>query len=320
MAKHAKHAKRSFAITKSLQSSQGAAPEKIGRHQKVSSNTETTGRSPGFVSPTAEIHWIKSRRMRLVLTIVSVILVFLIAALAYFAFTLINEASNVAAQNADSSDSNDAGTIASDAGVINTDSHGDVPDLVNLLGLSVDEAIEEVGRGATITSERDITEEVSDGEDDEDVETQVVGRNVTVTLADESTDSSGNVPSLYFETDEDDIIVSVGYSTPVSLLNYGDVAFEDIVQESHIIENLLVDAGLIVDTGTIELPSVDDYRTYGDDGQTIVRESYTFSGSASDSDGVDHDWTCRLSYDYSTANVSNSLTDTIKLIQVYIYA
>ena len=316
MAKHAKHAKKSSGAEKSSKDSAATTSEKSGRHQKISSDTQATGHSPDFVSPSAEFHRRKSRRMRVVLIIVSVILALLIAALVYFAFMLIQEASNAASQSTTYSDSVEAETSASDAGVIESDSHGDVPDLVSLLGLTVDEAIEEVGRGATITTERDITEDT----DDDDGEAQVTGRSVTVALADETTDASGNTPSLYFETDEDDVIVSVGYSTPVSSLNYGDVSFEAIVQENHIVENLLTDAGLPVDAGTVELPSTDDYRTYDDDGQTIMQESYTFSGTASDADGSNYDWTCRLSYDYSAANVSGDLDDTIKLIQLYIYA
>ena len=314
MAKHAKHAKKSSDAKESSKDSL-ADSQKRGRHQKTSSDAQATGHSPDFVSPSVEFHRLKSRRMRVVLIIVSVILALLIAALLYFAFMLIREASDAASQNVTLSDSTESEASASDAGVVESDSHGDIPDLVSLLGLTVDEAIEEVGRGATITTERDITEDT-----DDDSEAQVVGRSVTVALTDETTDSSGNTPSLYFETDEDDIIVSVGYSTPVSSLNYGDVSFDAIVQENHIIENLLTDAGLPVDAGTVELPSTDDYRTYDDDGQTIVRESYTFSGTATDTDGSEHDWTCRLSYDYSAANVSSNLDDTIKLIQLYIYA
>ena len=316
MAKHAKHAKKSSDAKESSKASAAAVSEDGGCQQELSSDTQATGNSPDFVSPSVEFHRLKSRRMRVVLIIVSVILALLIVALAYFAFTLIREASDVASQSTTNSDSRTEVT-ASDAGVVNSDSHGDVPDLVSLLGLTVDEAIEEVGRGATITAEQDITEDTDDGEDSEN---QVVGRSVTVALADETTDSSGNTPSLYFETNEDDIIVSVGYSTPVSSLNYGDVSFDAIVQENYIVENLLTDAGIPVDAGTVELPSTDDYRTYDDDGQTIVRESYTFSGTDADADGSEYDWTCRLTYDYSTANVSGDLDDTIKLIQLYIYA
>ncbi len=314
MAKHAKHAKKSFGVEASPKGSL-ATSENSGRHQGVSSDSQATGHSPDFVSPSAEFHRLKSRRMRVVLIIVTVILALLIAALVYFAFVLIREASDAASQSATYSGSAETEISAPDAGVVESDSHGDVPDLVSLLGLTVDEAIEEVGRGASITAERDITEE-----SDDDSEAQVVGRSVTVALADETTDSSGNTPSLYFETNEDDIIVSVGYSTPVSSLNYGDVSFDAIVRENYIVENLLTDAGIPVDAGTVELPSTDDYRTYDDDGQTIARESYTFSGTNSGTDGSEYDWTCRLSYDYSAANVSGDLNDTIKLIQLYIYA
>ena len=64
------------------------------------------------------------------------------------------------------------------------------------------------------------------------------------------------------------------------------------------------------------MPSPDSYRSYADDGKTIAQEVYTFEG-AGEADGASYAWSCKLSYDYSAANVSGNLADTIR--QVYLY-
>ena len=322
MAKHAKHAKQASDIIESepisarseTASADFGAPEDTGAMPAGLA----TGQSPDFVAPAADMHRRKSRRMRIVLIVVSIVLVLLLAALAYFAFTLVNEASNVAYQTASRSDSvEQPAGVASDAKDSDSVEHGDVPALTTLLGKTVDEAVAEVGRGATVTSEKDITEETGEGDDKK---TEVVGKSVTVSLADETTDNSGNTPTLYLDCNTDGAITRVGYSTSVASLKYGDMSFADIVQNGHIVENLLTDAGLPTDAGTVALPAATDYRTYADDGTTIVQEVYSFEGTSTATDGSQHAWTCRLSYDYSAANVSGNLADTIKLVQLYINA
>ena len=107
----------------------------------------------------------------------------------------------------------------------------------------------------------------------------------------------------------------------MSTLGYGDVSFSDAVTEKHVVETLLGDAGLTVEDGSVELPSADEYRTYANDGKTIAQEQYTFSGEALAAlDGAQHAWQCRLNYDYSAANVSNNLSDTLRLFYVYVNA
>ncbi|MDO4443625.1 MAG: hypothetical protein Q4B69_07105, partial [Slackia sp.] len=66
--------------------------------------------------------------------------------------------------------------------------------------------------------------------------------------------------------------------------------------------------------------AVEDYRTYADDAKTIAQELYTFSGEAQGADGNPYAWSCKLSYDYSAANVSGNLADTIRQIYVYVKA
>ena len=190
--------------------------------------------------------------------------------------------------------------------------------MVALLGSTEDEAISKVGRGATVASSSDITEEKGEGDSKT---TEVVGKTVTLALTEQQADSKGNTPSVYLTLDKDGKITQAGYSAAMSTLGYGDVSFSDAVTEKHVVETLLGDAGLTVEDGSVELPSADEYRTYANDGKTIAQEQYTFSGEAPAAlDGAQHAWQCRLNYDYSAANVSNNLSDTLRLFYVYVNA
>lgn len=321
MAKHAKHAKQASDI-------EGSGPIEVavsessldgaGAAEGFDVSGDATGHSPDFVKPNANVHKRKSRRTRVMLTIALVVLLVLAAALVYYASRLFTEANDAAQQSAMRADSSEApAALASDAQADDGQKHGDVPALTGLLGLTVDDAVAQVGRGATITSDKEVTEETGEGDEKK---TEVVGRSVTVTLEDETTDNSGSAPTLYLECDKDGAITRVGYSTSVASLNYGDMSFADIVQSGHIVENLLSDAGLPTDAGAVEVPAAEDYRTYAEDGTTIVQEAYLFSGTSNATDGSERKWNCRLTYDYSAANVSGNLADTIKRVQLYISA
>ena len=82
-------------------------------------------------------------------------------------------------------------------------------------------------------------------------------------------------------------------------------------------ENTLTDAGLIVEQGTVQLPEdASDYQTYGSDGTTLEKEKVNFDGTAKDAEGKEYKWSSVLTYDYSSANASGNLADTVR--QIYI--
>lgn len=305
MAKHAKHARVQADEAELSDSKQGAVEYDV-------TDNDTPQATSGM-----SLHQKKSKRTRVALIVVSIVLVVLIAVLAYFAFLLYQEASDVASQASNST----ATTLKDAAEASDAKKQGSrltAPNLVALLGLSQDEAITKVGRGATVSNSTDITQETGEGDSKT---TEVVGKTVTVALTEQQADSKGNTPSVYLTLDKDGKITQAGYSAPMSTLGYGDVSFSDAVQEKHVVETLLGDAGLTVEKGSVVLPASDEYRTYADDGKTISQEQYTFQGTATAaSDGAEHAWQCRLNYDYSAANVSNNLADTLRLFYVYVNA
>ena len=92
------------------------------------------------------------------------------------------------------------------------------------------------------------------------------------------------------------------------------------MKNESIIEKTLQEAGISVPAGTVSLPAdKTEYSTYASDGTTLVKEYCPFSGDI-DINGVSHTCSAVLSYDYSVANASGNLADTIRIIYVYINA
>lgn len=148
MAKHGKHARIQEADAELVD---GASVQAAPEYDALENNAPEATKG-------ISAHQKKSKRMRTVLIVVSAVLVVLIAALGYFAFMLYQEASDVASQASSST----AATLKDTAEATDAKKQGSrltAPNLVALLGSTEDEAISKVGRGATVASSSDITEE-----------------------------------------------------------------------------------------------------------------------------------------------------------------
>lgn len=255
----------------------------------------------------------KSRRMRRVLVTIVVLLILLIGALGYFTFRLIDESQTLATQQTQEQQSAQEVSSIQDGetkdATTATSKKTDVPNLAAVLGMTKDEAITALKHGATETSSKEINEEGNP-----------VKTNVTVALTDEPADTRSGTPTVYLGLDEDGAVVQAGYSAATAALGYGSLSFVDAVKNEHIVEKTLKEAGIDVPEGTVELPADKTaYSSYATDGTTLVKENCSFSGTV-DLDGVSHEWSSVLLYDYATANTSGNLADTIRIIYVYINA
>ncbi|MFR5091570.1 MAG: hypothetical protein ACLTDR_05720 [Adlercreutzia equolifaciens] len=66
--------------------------------------------------------------------------------------------------------------------------------------------------------------------------------------------------------------------------------------------------------GAVELPEdAESYTSFDTDGTTRTKEYCSFNGEV-DIDGAPHAWSAVLSYDYSMANASDNLADTVRTI------
>ena len=255
----------------------------------------------------------KSRRMRRVLIAIVVLLIALIGALGYFAWQWFEESQLIASQQTqEQQSSQEVGSMQTDEtkdATTATAKKTDVPDLAAVLGMTKDEAITALKHGATETTSKEVNEEGNP-----------VKTNVTVALTDEPADTRSGTPTVYLGLNEDGALVQAGYSAATASLGYGSLSFVDAVKNEHLIEKTLQEAGVDVPEGSAELPADKAaYSEYASDGTTLVKESYSFSGTV-DLDGAAHEWSAVLLYNYSTANTSGNLADTISIVYVYINA
>ena len=279
--------------------------EPPARHGKGAQRGKKEGEIPPYLR--------KSRRMRKVLIALIVVLLLLFAALGYFTFRFFQESQLVAKQQATQvSESESTVDGFSQDSVQDTVSEASkqtsVPNLVSLLGLTQDEAVEQLQHGATAGAAREVNEEGNP-----------VKSTVSVALTSEPADGRSGTPTVYLGFDEAGAIIQVGYSASVAALGYGESSFSSVVKNDGIVEKTLQEAGVNVSPDDIVLPDRSEYSTYASDGRTLVKENCSFSGSA-DVDGVAHEWSATLSYDYTTANASGNLADTIRTIYVYVNA
>lgn len=178
-----------------------------------------------------------------------------------------------------------------------------VVDLVSLMGLSRDEAIERIGHGATV-------------QDQGSLSSLGFSKEVVVALSDETGDAASGTPTVTLGLDGDGRVAAASYEAATSLLGYGDLSFVDAVERFCIVEDTLGKAGLSsVKQGSVTLPEREAYSTYESDRKTLSREMYTFKGSASLGD-ADYTWDATLDYDYADANETGNLANTVKKITV----
>lgn len=250
----------------------------------------------------------KSTRMRRVLIVVIVLLVVLAAAIVILGFQIFDAARTTAVQQTQISenDSSMSDEEASDASQP-TAKKTTVPDIVSLFGKTQDEAIATLEHGAQITRSLEVNEEGNP-----------IKTDVQIALTAEPSDSRTGTPTVYIGMDETGHIIQVGYSAATSSLGYGSLSFSDAVINENIVEKTLAEAGLTVSFGSATLPEDKmAYSTYGTDGTTLMKEYCAFEGVGMAS-GVEHRWEAILSYDYSMANATGNLNDTIRTIYVYV--
>lgn len=275
-----------------------------GRHAKHASTMNEGGKKKADVPE----YMRKSRRMRRILVLIIVLLVLILAAMAYFGVQLYKEASSSAVQQVLATEQETNAISAEEA----TDSTGTakvttVPDLVSLLGLTQAEAVEKLQHGATPAEPRTVNEEGNP-----------IKSEVRVALTAEPADSRTGTPTVYLGLDADGKIIQAGYSTSTSSLGYGSLSFADAVRTEHIIEKTLAEAGVSVPEGAVVLPEdAETYTSFDSDGKTRTKEYCSFNGEV-EINGAPHAWSAVLSYDYSMANASDNLADTVRTIYVYV--
>lgn len=254
----------------------------------------------------------KARRTRRAMIVVVVLLVIAIGVVGFFMFRTFSSSQEEAAHQAQEQveapkdEQGIADATTDDAGDTQA-KLTDVPNLTSVLGMTTDEAIDAIGHGAMVSASREVDEEGNP-----------VKTNLNVSLNDEPYDSKTGVPTVYLGLDRDGKVVQVGYSASAAALGFGSLSFADAVNSEHVIEKTLAKIGVNVPEGSAVLPADrNEYSTYASDGTTVTRERCSFEGDV-DVNGAPCAWSAVLSYDYTTQVVTGNLSDTVRVIYVYV--
>ncbi len=255
-------------------------------------------------------HQKRSRRMRRTLIIVALLLLALLGALGYFGWKLYQESLEVAVQETSAvvtevEQAAETKEVAADMGSAST-KNTTVPSLISLLGKTQQEAIKTLGDGAVVTLDTEINDETSP-----------MMQRITVVLTKEPTDTKSGAPTVYLGLDTEGKVVIAGYSAATASLGYGTLSFADVVTNEHVVENTLKEAGLNIGESSVILPDSKSYSSFATDGTTLVKEQCAFDGETTQ-DGVNYSWTSVLIYNYTAANATGNLADTVRQVYVYV--
>lgn len=181
----------------------------------------------------------------------------------------------------------------------------EVVQLCELIGTNLDTALELIGHGAEI-----------DGEP-----TSVAGglSRVEVLLGDESATIDTGMALVYLYLDKSGHVAQASYEINIESLSCSSLPFEQIVNDAHLIERVLIGAGLTSFTpNPITAPEKQDYALYDSSGKTTIEERYEFSGGGTNEKAQNFEWSVLLDYNYEQAVEKNNLAYTVRTVQVSI--
>lgn len=180
-----------------------------------------------------------------------------------------------------------------------------VPNLVEQLGKSVDQAINDIGHGATVTGAQAVGKP-----------TDKVEKNTMVSLSNEAGDAKQGAPSLVLGTNHAGKITKISFSCNTWALGYGSLSFIDLINNEHVVEKTFREAGLNLEDGKVVAPTNRaSYTTYGSDGTTVETESCSFSGKLFQ-DKHSYKWDSTVTFDYSIANKEGNLSKTVRNVTI----
>jgi hypothetical protein len=181
-----------------------------------------------------------------------------------------------------------------------------IPTLSSLLGLTVDQAVANLGTSVAMTSSAAATDESN----------AAIVSLAKVTIATTGDDVTSG-PTLYLYCNDQGSIIEVYYSVDLSQLG---IKFEDYaaaVDDTVTLVSYLKDAGLEADATVLRVPddsSITMKYTKSSDQKKLVGEEYTYSGDISGA-ALNH-WELTLSYDYTLSNVTGTVDDTARTLTI----
>ncbi|MDO4182235.1 MAG: histone-lysine N-methyltransferase [Coriobacteriia bacterium] len=253
----------------------------------------TSSKTPGYLR--------KSRHMRAVFLLVASVAVLLVALLVSLGLQYA-KANQLSLQAQVPQTQTSSTTVSTNTNNSAPQQSVFAPDLASFVGATFDDVMAVLQHGATVTRTQTTYRQ------------GVEATLITIVLTGEPADSLAGTPTVYLLVDTDFVVLEAGYKAGMAYLGYGNLSFVDAVENAHVVENTLTEAGLPVPAGTVTVPANKaDYASYGLDGITLAFESYEFTGEENG-----FSWRCSVDYDYTQANATGNLANTVRVITVYV--
>lgn len=173
-----------------------------------------------------------------------------------------------------------------------------IPNLVEQLGKTVDQAVNDIGNGATVVSS--------------------TSEQTVINLNNESGNEKAGTPNIVAYTNRSHKITKISFTCNALLLGYGNTSFVDMINNEHIVEKSFTEGGLGIPEGKVTAPSDRmSYTTFDSNGTTVVMENCDFNGYQWQK-GRSYKWSANLNFDYRIANEKGDWSETIRLITLII--
>ena len=179
-----------------------------------------------------------------------------------------------------------------------------IPNLTNMLNKKLATGVEAIGRGANLNK----LDNVSGAGN--------ITKQYAYDLTNEKSGSKTISTNVIFYTDNTDNILKISFKGDITSLGYANISFKDIINNEKIVDKSLKEAGLenIEHTNSLPLDNT-KYTTYASDGTTATNLTYNFTGISYKNDSK-YTWSTSILYDYTKANESGNLADTLRSLTI----
>ena len=175
-----------------------------------------------------------------------------------------------------------------------------IPNLADCFGQDQQKVLEILGNEAYVVSSNTVNNNTE----------------VVINFKNESASEDSVAPICNATFNKSGKLTKCSFTCNTSALGYGALSFTDIINNAHVVENALAEAGVSVAVGSVVVPADrSSYTTYESDGVTTVSEKYNFTGSAK-ANSRSCKWQALVNFDYSKANAKGNLAKTIRTIQI----
>ncbi|MDR1422105.1 MAG: hypothetical protein LBI64_04480 [Coriobacteriales bacterium] len=255
---------------------------------------------PSPFKPISEKQIAKARRSRLALIVALIILIGAFVGLGYLGYRIVIDKPAVAEHEVKPViELSGVNLVEPSAPNELSIEKTDIPELVGLYGLTIDEIAAKLGTNWVLTK-TDIVDDSSNPAIRQLATFSFTVQSMASGAQPMSADVSLPTTSLYISLDSDGRCIDIYYSCDLLLLDYPMSAFDDLLATSAFVDGVLESAGIVPKDFTYAAPDHEasiEYDNSNSANRKILKQSTIFSGRI-EGEGAPVAWTLTLTYDY----------------------